>query len=90
MPDEPMDFTYQMAICNKQRLEIYRCNESGLADEHRQLVGEAYRANVNSDWFVGIIMQGKMWNVGRVGTAIPEVMQRRMILGMLTAAFNMD
>ena len=74
---------YELLINSKQRVTV-------VDNVTKQIVGEAYRADVANDWFVGYSREDKMWNAGRVSSTLPEVMQRKMILAMLKAIFNID
>lgn len=66
----------ELRICNLKRVEAFK---------NSQLVGEAYRADVDQPWFVGCILNDRMHVVGRVEPWLPEVLQRKAVLAMLKA-----
>lgn len=77
-----------LQVINRQRVEA-------INDDTKEVVGEAYRADVTSDWFVGAKFIGgntplshKMLNVGRVTSLLPEVYQRKVILAMMKEIFQ--
>jgi hypothetical protein len=88
----------ELRIANRNRVNVVDLDED--PDDFKHIAGEAYRSSHFEDWFVGA-RAGVLWPssqhpetqvlIGRVHNAnVPEVVQRKIILAMLTAAFGLD
>jgi hypothetical protein len=75
---------FVLQIRNKMRVEV-------IDQRTKQVVGEAFRATVTGDWYVGLMNVDQIHNIGVVTSAhLQEVKQRKVILAMLKACFGIE
>lgn len=68
-------------ICNSCLIELV----DPVRTNHGQdaVIAKAVRANVNSSWNVGTMLDGKMTNIAEIFEWVPERTQRAMVMAIL-------